>query len=74
MNILFRWHIITDVKGGGLVIKINKSALPSLIFAVLFLMICVIRFNENNWIDTGFYILAVIGFMIMFFSANRKTK
>ncbi|TCT15618.1 hypothetical protein EDC18_103326 [Natranaerovirga pectinivora] len=54
--------------------KINKSALPSLIFAVVFLMICVLRFNANNWIDTGFYILAVIGFMIMFFSSNRKIK
>ncbi|MBM7616414.1 hypothetical protein JOC73_002997 [Alkaliphilus hydrothermalis] len=55
-------------------IQINKSALPSLIFAIAFLMIGVLRFNINNWIDTGFYILAVIGFMIMFFNTNRKTK
>jgi len=54
--------------------KINKSALPSLIFAVMFLVFALMRFDKNNWIDTAFYIFAVIGFIIMFFITNKKIK
>lgn len=52
--------------------KINKAALPSLIFAFVFFVIVIIRFNSNNLIDTGFYALAILGFVVMFFITNKR--
>ena len=52
--------------------RINKSAIPSLIFAVLFLVLEIIRFDKNNLVDSIFYFIAIIGFIIMFFIANKR--
>lgn len=54
--------------------KINYSAFPSLCFALVFAFIAVLRFDNNEWIDTLFYGVAVLGFLIMFFVANRKER
>lgn len=43
-----------------------------LLFAVVFLIVGILRYNVNNWIDTGFFILAVICFVITFFTTNKN--
>ncbi|HEX2945673.1 MAG TPA: hypothetical protein VHT96_06935 [Clostridia bacterium] len=54
--------------------KINKAGIPSLVFAIAFTIIGFLRFDDNNLVDTGFYILAVIGFITIFFTINKNVK
>jgi len=50
----------------------NKKNLTGLIFAVVFFMLSISKLYKGEYIDGLFYIVAVIGFLMLYFNSNVK--
>lgn len=49
-----------------------KHNLIGVIFATLFFILSMLKFYKNDYIDGVFYIVAVIGFLLLYFASNYK--
>lgn len=64
-------NIMNLITRGGFKMK-NKSNLTGLIFAVLFFILSIPKFYKKEYMDGVFCIVAVIGFLLIYFASNVK--
>ena len=50
----------------------SKHNFVGLIFAILFFILSIPKFYKKDYIDGIFYIIAVIGFLFLYFASNNK--
>lgn len=51
-----------------------KRSIPSLVFAVVFLVITIIQWKSSTMLDHVFYLSAVTGFILIWVFSNVRKK
>jgi protein-S-isoprenylcysteine O-methyltransferase Ste14 len=65
--------LISELKRGQLLMK-TRSNIGGLIFAALFSVFAFERFYLKQYMDGAFFVLAVAGFLLLYFAQAQKGK